>query len=263
MNTLTDATMRNPSDLDDTAAEHLPAVVDGSRAAPAGYDGGADATSSYDSSWDDDTPLPPRRSKTFTPITWALVGVLIGGGGFALGSRVGWNTATPTPVSAASRAGTNGAARTNGGSTTATTVAGTRAAGATGTGATVGQVQLVDGSNVYIQDNQGNVIKVTTGPSAVVTVTKPGTPAELKLGDNVAVQGTTDASGNIAATVVATAMAPAERRPARRRPHRPPLRTARPDCADPHLIAPTRHRRRAAAPDRYPGNRRHRIELRY
>jgi len=63
-------------------------------------------------------------------------------------------------------------------------------------------VQLVDGSNVYIQDNQGNVIKVTTGPSAVVTVTKPGTPADLKPGDNVSVQGTTDASGNIAATAI-------------------------------------------------------------
>jgi len=63
-------------------------------------------------------------------------------------------------------------------------------------------VQLVDGSNVYIQDNQGNVIKVTTGPSAVITVTKPGTPADLKPGDNVAVQGTTDASGNIAATAI-------------------------------------------------------------
>jgi len=216
-----------------TSSEHLPALVDDSGVSLAGDGGGDNMTSSpYDSNWDDDTPLPPRRPKTLTPFTWALVGVLIGGGGFALGTRVGWNTATPT-APASSRTGGNGTARTAAGATTATTVAGAAGVGANGTGAgaagatnaaggtganraaagtgagggggggaTIGQVQLVDGGNVYIQDNQGNVIKVTTGPSAVVTVTKPGTPADLKPGDNVAVQGTTDASGNIAATAI-------------------------------------------------------------
>jgi hypothetical protein len=38
-------------------------------------------------------------------------------------------------------------------------------------------VQLVDGNNIYIQDSQGNVIKITPAPTATITVNKPGTPA--------------------------------------------------------------------------------------
>ena len=67
---------------------------------------------------------------------------------------------------------------------------------------TFGTVKLVDGTNVYIQDASGNVIKVTTTPEAAITVSKRGTAADLKAGDTVVVQGTADADGNIAATAI-------------------------------------------------------------
>ena len=63
-------------------------------------------------------------------------------------------------------------------------------------------MKLIDGTNVYIQDNQGNAIKVTTAAGVVVNVSKVGTIADLKPGDTVIVQGTTDADGNVAATSI-------------------------------------------------------------
>ena len=163
--------------------------------------------------WDDDSPLPPRRPKLLTPASWALVALLIGGGGFVLGAREGRNTAPRAPAAPA-RTGTAGAARANGNATggTASAAAGVGANGTAGVsggggggggGATVGQVQLVDGSNVYVLNSAGNVVKVTVGTTATVTVNKPGTPADFKPGDTVVVQGATDADGNIAATSIA------------------------------------------------------------
>jgi hypothetical protein len=68
-------------------------------------------------------------------------------------------------------------------------------------------VQLVDGNNIYIQDNQGNVIKVTPTATATITANKPGTVGDFKPGDNVVVQGTADADGNIAAATSIAAAA--------------------------------------------------------
>jgi hypothetical protein len=63
-------------------------------------------------------------------------------------------------------------------------------------------VKLVDGTNVYIQDASGNVVKVSTSADSAITVTKRGTAADLKAGDTVVVQGTADGDGNIAATAI-------------------------------------------------------------
>ena len=51
--------------------------------------------------WDalDDTPLPPRRPKLVTPLTWSLFGLLLAAGGFALGAKVGRDHA-PTATAA-------------------------------------------------------------------------------------------------------------------------------------------------------------------
>jgi len=191
--------------------------------------------------WDalDDTPLPPRRPKLVTPLTWSLFGLLLAVGGFALGAKVGRDHA-PTATAgaagafgAAARANATGATTTVAGRTQAgaapaggAPVAGAPAAGgqpaagatpgasapanaaAAGNGgglggaAAFGQVKLIDGTNVYIQDNQGNAIKVTTAAGVVVNVAKVGTVADLKPGDTIIVQGTTDADGNVAATSI-------------------------------------------------------------
>jgi hypothetical protein len=200
---------------DTSVADRLEVVPVGAEPAPA-VDG-----------WDDldaDSPLPPRRPRTITPLTWVLAAALIGVGGFALGAKFGRDRAPASAAASAAGAGAAARAAAAGATTTvagraraagtATTVAGQPGAGAptgapTGAGGfagagggTFGTVKLVDGTNVYIQDASGNVVKVTTTPSAAVTVTKQGTAADLRAGDTVIVQGAADADGVIAATAI-------------------------------------------------------------
>ena len=168
--------------------------------------------------FDEDSPLPPRRSRSFTPFTGVLAAALLATGGFALGARVGRSSA-PKATTGANAAAAFAAAARQGGAGAAgaaagagTTVAG--AAGATGRqgtgqgggggfgGGTFGTVKLIDGTNVYIQDSSGNVVKVSTSADSAITVSKRGTAADLKAGDTVIVQGTADGDGNIAATAI-------------------------------------------------------------
>jgi hypothetical protein len=151
-----------------------------------------------DMDWDDDSPLPPRRPKLFGAVTWVLAGLFVAAGCFTLGARIGSDSTPAAAASTAARVGGAGARAAGAGVGRTGTGAGT-AASASGGGSTFGQVQLVDGNNIYIQDSQGNTIKITPAPTATITVNKPGTPADFKPGDNVVVQGTADANGNIAA----------------------------------------------------------------
>jgi hypothetical protein len=151
-----------------------------------------------DMDWDDDSPLPPRQPKLFGAATWTLAGVLVAAGCFTLGARIGHDSAPAAAATTAGRTFAAGARTTGATAGTASGRTGTGAAGVGG-GGTFGQVQLVDGNNIYIQDSQGNTIKITPAPTATITVNKPGTPADFKPGDNVVVQGAADANGNIAA----------------------------------------------------------------
>lgn len=149
-----------------------------------------------DMDWDDDSPLPPRRPKLFGAATWVLAGLLVAAGCFTLGARIGSDSTPAAAASTATRASGAGARAAGTGLGRTGTGTGTAASGA---GSTFGQVQLVDGNNIYIQDSQGNTIKITPAPTTTITVNKPGTPADFKPGDNVVVQGTADSNGNIAA----------------------------------------------------------------
>ena len=82
--------------------------------------------------FDDDSPLPPRKPRVFTPVTWALAAGLLAVGGFALGAKVGRSSAPKAATGAAAAAAAFGGQRAGAGANT--TVAG-RAA--TGTGTTV------------------------------------------------------------------------------------------------------------------------------
>jgi hypothetical protein len=196
MNTTTDPSTPATSDSRHRRWGRRPAV----EPAIATDDPSRPPVSPIDMDWDDDSPLPPRRPNLFTPLSWALVAVLIGGGGFALGANVGKNNA-PTSAAVSTAARPTGATPTGATPNAAGAAGGTTRTGGTtaAAGGTVGQVQLVDGNNIYIQDSQGNVIKVTPAPGATITVNKPGTPADYKPGDTVTVQGNADADGNIAA----------------------------------------------------------------
>ena len=62
--------------------------------------------------------------------------------------------------------------------------------------------KLVDGNNVYVSDNQGNVVKVHVGSTATVSITQSATVADLKAGANVLVRGAAGADGTVEATSV-------------------------------------------------------------
>ena len=56
---------------------------------------------------------------------------------------------------------------------------------------------------MYVQDAQGNTIKVTTKPSTTVSVTKDGKVSDLAAGSTVIVQGKQSADGaSMAATSI-------------------------------------------------------------
>ena len=165
-----------------------------------------------------------HRSRAMTPLTWGLLFLLTAVGGFLVGAKVQGSRSTTTTGAvaatgrAATAAGAAGSTTTvagrGGQGSTASTVAGGQAgqgAQATGgrnggvpAGATVGQVKLVDGTNLYLQDTQGDVVKVITAPGLAVAVSKPGTIADLQPGDTVIVLGDTNADGSVNATSVRT-----------------------------------------------------------
>jgi hypothetical protein len=72
--------------------------------------------------------------------------------------------------------------------------------GGGGAGFTRGTVKAVDGSTVYLTDANGNTVKVTTGDSTKVQLSKEGKVSDLQPGQSVTVVGTPDSSGGYAAT---------------------------------------------------------------
>ncbi|MEV4757920.1 hypothetical protein AB0J86_22770 [Micromonospora sp. NPDC049559] len=71
----------------------------------------------------------------------------------------------------------------------------------TGTAATTGTVKLVDGTTVYVQTADGEVLTVRTGGDTAVRVARDGSLKDLKAGDPVTVEGP-----NSAGTVTATSI---------------------------------------------------------
>jgi hypothetical protein len=166
------------------------------------------AVATDDDPFDDETYTPPRRERSFTPLSWALVGGLLLAVGVIIGAHF-----KATPAAASSGSGATAGA----GAGAATGAGGGRLGGGGGfggggggggggagggTGVTVGQVKLVDGTNLYVQDAQGNITKVSTSGSTSVTVSQAGTLAQLTPGETVVVQGTAGADGTVAATSV-------------------------------------------------------------
>jgi len=75
---------------------------------------------------------------------------------------------------------------------------GTAGGGFAGRG-TVGTVERVDGSTVYVKTTQGTEVAVTTGAGTTVSVTQPGKVTDLQPGANVVIQGSTGDDGKLAA----------------------------------------------------------------
>jgi hypothetical protein len=145
-----------------------------------------------------------HRRRIVSPATRVLLALIVVAGAFLAGALVDrWQRPASSSSSAQSllaqfrrgRGGASGASGATGASGAGGSGLAALFGGGGGGGATVGTVELVDGRNVYVQDAQGNVIKVTTTPATQVTISKTGTVGQLAPGSTVIVQGTMNSDG--------------------------------------------------------------------
>lgn len=150
-----------------------------------------------------------RRTRITTPLTRVLLAFVVVAAAMLGGALLDrWqrpaSTGTSSLASIATQFGApNGRGTGASGSPGASGASGTGATALGAGGATIGTVKLVDGNSVYVQDLQGNTIKVTTKPSTTVSVTKTGKASDLAPGSTVVVQGKQNADGtSMAATSI-------------------------------------------------------------
>ena len=174
-------------------------------------------TEQYSAADPDELPPRPRR-RLFTPLTGSLLAVLLAACGFAAGVLVEKGQAgNGTPAASGpfgARGGGGFGARNLGGRAAA--AGGGPFAGGPGGGGTMGQVSSVRGRTLYVQDTQGNTIKVTLPAGATVSRTTSNSVRAIHPGDSVVVQG---ASAKTAASGRARSARPRRTSPARQPSH--------------------------------------------
>ena len=107
-------------------------------------------------------------------------------------------------AAAAGGGGLGGAGATTGGAAGGIGAGG--AAAGTATPTTSGTVIDVSGDVLEISDSQGQIVKITVGPSAIVSIASKASLSGLKIGDTVVVAGSRGSGGTLNATsVTATA----------------------------------------------------------
>jgi hypothetical protein len=156
---------------------------------------------------EDDYRAFTPRPRLMSPVTWVLLFALTAAVGFLVGTKLeDGRGAAATP--SASLAGAFAAARAAGGAGFggfgggAATGAASTASTSANTPAAVGTVKLVDGTNVYVADAAGNLVKVIVGPDAKIVISQAGTLADLHAGDTVSVDGAPGADGTLQATAL-------------------------------------------------------------
>ncbi|HZQ58291.1 MAG TPA: hypothetical protein VFA84_09655 [Acidimicrobiales bacterium] len=154
--------------------------------------------------WGDDDELPVRPvRKRLGPWSLGLIGALIAAGAFYGGVLTEKHHLPATTVTAGARRTTSTTAAGGAGGAGAAAAGAGAAGGAAGAAApTFGTVKLIDGTNVYVQDATGTIVKVTTTPQSAITVTSSGTVSSIKPGDTVIVTGKADANGVVSATSI-------------------------------------------------------------
>jgi Domain of unknown function (DUF5666) len=165
---------------------------------------------------DDEPEFRPRPRRRAHLLTFVLAAALLAGAGFYGGVLLqkhedhGSTSASATGSGRAARfaAGASGASGATGASGAAGGAGGGGGrfggggfgGGAGGGSAVAGTVKLVDGTNVYVTDTSGNVVKVTTNGSSQLTKTDPATVKDVAPGDVVTVRGSQNSDGSYTAT---------------------------------------------------------------
>lgn len=157
-----------------------------------------DAGTDHTPIWDEEIPPRPVRQK-LGRVTLGLFVLACAAGAFYAGVVIEKHSLGTTATAASTRTSAR-PATTGAGAGGAGAGAGAGAGG--GGGATVGQVKLIDGNNIYVTDSTGNVVKVATSSASQIIVTSTGTVKDVKPGDTVIVTGTTGEDGTVSATAV-------------------------------------------------------------
>jgi hypothetical protein len=134
--------------------------------------------------------------------TVGLAGLVLALGGFIAGAQVQKNTGTSN---AAATTGNRGAFPGGGAFPTAFAQNGGEGGGGgqnRSGSATTGTVKLVDGTTVYVQTANGDVITVRTSASTAVELAQKAKLSDLKAGAQVTVEGATGTDGVVTATKV-------------------------------------------------------------
>jgi hypothetical protein len=69
-------------------------------------------------------------------------------------------------------------------------------------GGTIGTIDRVEGTDVYVKTPDGRTVKVSTSDQTTVRVTQDGAFADLKAGETVVVQGSTGGDGTVTAQTI-------------------------------------------------------------
>jgi len=157
-----------------------------------------------------DAALPGRPiRKKLGPFTILLAAFLIAALSFYGGVRIekshvksssGSATSALAAIAARFRTAAGGAGAGGTGASGAGGASGLAAA--FGRSGTTGTIKLIDGTNVYIQETDGTIVKASTGPATTITIASPTTVTGLHPGDTVTITGATGSDGTIAATAV-------------------------------------------------------------
>jgi len=167
---------------------------------------------------DEDPEFEPRPRRRAHTLTYVIAGLALAAVGFYAGVLTQKHEDHGSTSSAASalsaftgrRAGATGTgtgtgagAGATGGGATATGGAGASRFG----GGTAGTVKFIDGSNIYITDANGNVVKVLTNGASTITKTDPATTKDVAPGQTVIVRGSQNSDGSYTASSVTLAPA--------------------------------------------------------
>jgi hypothetical protein len=172
---------------DDTALPTAETAITEHRGAPVVDEFGEDLG-------DEPEPLPiSARRRRLSVVTAVLALAAMGAAGFYAGVVVQKHQKSPTSTAAAAQAFASRVGRAG---------AGGGFAGAGGASRVAGTVKLIDGSNIYVTDAQGNTVKVATGSGAQFSKTVAGALADVKIGDRISVSGPQGADGTYQAQQV-------------------------------------------------------------
>jgi hypothetical protein len=167
-----------------------------------------DVLSSPLDSDDELTAVLTRRPRVKLPsLTLVLVALVVASAGFLGGIVVGkhyGSSGSGSPASAFSRfaAGASGTARTGSGSGAGLGGRGGAGGGFAAGNATIGTIKLIDGSTVYVQTPEGDIVQVSTSAGTKVTASSAVPVKDLQPGVTVIVEGSKNTTGGVTATSI-------------------------------------------------------------